>query len=163
MHKERTDKNLAGALQGKYRYIDSAKTAVVVLTTLFFCLSMTTFDDSRAWFKLIFDLITAGCIIYGLAANAINYRKADRTIVVLTVLYFIARLISYSLNDIPVKFGGAIMLQVFYLIGISKYLYGGKSRQRAAISTFLAFDIGILLLNYYNLYFRPGYVEKVLE
>ena len=163
MQKESINKTLGELLQRKYKYIDTAKTAVVVLTTLFFCLSMTTFDDSRAWFKLIFDLITAGCIIYGMAANAINHRKADRTIVILTVFYFITRLISYSLNGIPVKFGGAFMLQVFYLIGISKYLYGGKSRQKAAIGTFLVFDIGILLLNYYNLYFRPGYVERALE
>ena len=163
MQKESINKTLGELLQGKYKYIDKAKTAVVVLTTLFFCLSMTIFDDSRAWFKLIFDLVTTGCIIYGLAANAINHRKADRTIVILTVLYFIARLISYLLNGIPVKFGGTIMLQAFYLIGISKYLYGGKSRQRAAIGTFLAFDIGILLLNYFNLYLRPGYVERALE
>ncbi len=145
------------------KFVDMAKTIVVVVTTLFFCLSMTTFDDSRAWFKLCFDLITSACIVYGLASNFIKYKKIDKPVLVLTILYFVARLASYLINGIPITFGGAIMLQAFYLIGISKYLYGGRSRQRVAIGTFLVFDIGILLLNYYNLYFRPGYVERALE
>ena len=59
------------------KFVDMAKTIVVVVTTLFFCLSMTTFDDSRAWFKLCFDLITSACIVYGLASNFIKYKKID--------------------------------------------------------------------------------------
>ena len=163
MEKENVNNSFSEELQGNNKFIELAKTAAVVVTTLFFCLSMTTFDDSRAWFKFIFDIITALCIIYGLAANIAKFKKIDIPVLVLTILYFISRLISYSLNDIALTFGGAIMLQAFYLIGINKYLYGGKSRQRVAVVTFLVFDVGILLLNYYNLYFRPEYVEKAVE
>lgn len=163
MQNENINSTFSEMLQGNNKFIELAKTAAVVVTTLFFCLSMTTFDDTRAWFKIIFDIITALCIIYGLAANIARFRKIDIPVLVLTILYFISRFISYSLNDIPVTFGGTIMLQVFYLIGISKYLYGGKQRQRVAIVTFLLFDVGIMLLNYYNLLFRPEYVEKALE
>ena len=163
MQKENINNTFSNVLQGNNRFVELVKSAVVVLTTLFFCLSMTTFDDTRAWFTIIFDVITALCIIYGLAANIAKLKKVDIPVLVLTILYFISRFISYSMNDIPVTFGGAIMLQAFYMIGISKYLYGGKSRQRVAIVTFIVFDVGIMLLNYYNLYFRPEYVEKALE
>ena len=95
------------------KFVDMAKTIVVVVTTLFFCLSMTTFDDSRAWFKLCFDLITSACIVYGLASNFIKYKKIDKPVLVLTILYFVARLASYLINGIPITFGGAIMLQAF--------------------------------------------------
>ena len=163
MQKGSINKTLIGAMQGNNMFIELVKTTAVVVTTLFFCLSMTTFDDSRTWFKIIFDVITALCIIYGLTVNIAKFKITDIPILILTILYFFVRFISYFLNGIPVTFGGAIMLQAFYLIGISKYLYGGRSRQRIAIGTFLAFDIGILLLNYFNMYFRPEYVEKALE
>lgn len=163
MQKENISNTFSRALQGNNKFIELAKIAAVVVTTLFFCLSMTTFDDTRNWFKIIFDAITALCIIYGLAANIAKFKRIDIPVLILTILYFISRFISYSLNGIPVTFGGAIMLQAFYLIGISKYLYGGRSRQKVAVITFLTFDIGIMLLNYYNLYFRSEYVEKALE
>ena len=150
-------------LIGKYEVTDVVKAVIVALTTLFFCLSMTTFDDSRAWFKQVFDFITAACILYGVTANLIKHRKIDVRVLVLTVLYFIVRLISYSLNGASVTFGGAIMLLAFYLIGINKYLYGSKLMKKVAIGIFIFFDVGILLLNYYNLYFRPEYVEKAME
>lgn len=75
MEKENINNSFSEVLQGNNKFIELAKTAAVVVTTLFFCLSMTTFDDSRAWFKFIFDIITALCIIYGLAANIAKFKK----------------------------------------------------------------------------------------
>ena len=95
--------------------------------------------------------------------SIIKHREADKSIVLLTVLYFIARLISYRLNDLPVTYGGTIMLQMFYLIGINKFLFGGRKRVLTALYTFIAFDIAAILICYFNLWFRRGYVDRLLE
>ena len=143
--------------------ISAAETAMVVLATLFFCVSMTIPADTMRGFDKLFDLMMLLCIIYGAALSIIKHREADKSIVLLTVLYFIARLISYRLNDLPVTYGGTIMLQMFYLIGINKFLFGGRKRVLTALYTFIAFDIAAILICYFNLCFRRDYVNRLLE
>lgn len=147
-----------------YRSVQSAiEYAVVIVTTLFFCVSMTFAAKFSNVFDSIFDFCMLICIIAGIVSLVAQRKSIDKSIVVLTVLYFFTRLVSYKLNDITITYGGAIMLQAFYLIGVSRRFFGGKKKTRIALYTFLAFDLWAIIACFYNYHFRKEYVAGLYE
>ena len=142
---------------------NAIRTAVVVLVTLLFCLSMTIPAKQHHMIEKTLDLFMLLCILYGVATNIIECKAADVKEQVLIILYFISRVISYKINDVSIQFGGTLMLQAFYLIGICRRLYGGKKKTFAALHTFLMFDIFAVLLCFYNYYFRKEHVAALVE
>lgn len=143
--------------------ISMAEYAVVIITTLFFCASMTFAAQFSKHFDSIMDLWMLFCIIIGLVSTAARRKNLDKSVLVLTVLYFLTRVISYKLNGISITYGGAIMLQVFYLVGVCRKTFGGKKKAEAALYTFLAFNVWVLIACFFNFHFRKEYVAGLYE
>lgn len=145
------------------RLKDIAATALVVVVMLMFCISMTIPAKASDAFGAVFDFMTFACIVCGIGANIVRYKKIDKTALTLTLAYFAVRLISYLINSLPVTYGGAIMLQMFYLIGINRHLINSRKRVYAALYAFLAFDVVSILLCHYISIFRPETAAKLIE
>lgn len=139
------------------------KPIFAAVMTILFCASMTAPAKSSDRFDQILNLMMFLCIICGLLTISIRFKKSNKIVVITTALYLIARLISYYLNDLPLRYGGALMLQVFYLVGICTALYGSKQCQKAALYSFLAFDICALGLCQYLFHFRPEYIAGIAK
>ena len=148
---------------GQKEVISLIGSIFVLLITLLFCLLMTIAADSFNHFDSILDLLMFASIVYGLIASLLKFKQIDKKVLVLTILFFVARYISYRLNGLQITYGGAMMLQAFYLIGINKWLYGGKTKLMVALDTFLFFDIVAVLICFYNYFFRKEYVRALLE
>lgn len=136
---------------------------ISVITMLLFCASMTLAARSSGTFDRVFDLWVLMCIIYGAAMTAADRKHIDKSVLVFAVLFFVTRLISYRLNGVSVTYGGTIMIQLFYLVGVCRSVFGGKPQIRAALYAFQAFDFLAVLICYYNYYFRREYAEKLFE
>ena len=136
---------------------------ISVITMLLFCASMTLAARSSDMFDRVFDLWVLLCIVYGAAATAVDRKHIDKTVLVFTVLFFVTRFISYRLNGISVTYGGTIMIQLFYLVGVCRRVFGGKPQIRASLYAFQAFDFCAILMCYYNYCFRREYAEKLYE
>ena len=142
---------------------DIAGTALIVFVVLMFCISMTIPAKASHAFGSVFDFMMFVCIILGIGANFFRRKEVDRVALILTLVYFAVRLMSYKVNSLPVTYGGSIMLQMFYLIGINRQLIDSKKRVYAALYAFLAFDVISLLLCHYFYYFKPETAERLIE
>ena len=142
---------------------DIAGTALIVVVVLMFCISMTIPAKTSHTFGSVFDLMVFVCIIYGIGMNILRYKEVDRVALILTLAYFAVRLLSYIVNSLPVTYGGSIMLQMFYLIGINRQLINSKKKVYAALHAFLAFDVISLLLCHYIYYFKHETAERLIE
>ena len=142
---------------------DIAGTALIVVVMLMFCTSMTIPAKASHTFGSVFDFMIFVCIILGIGANIIRRKEADRVALILTLVYFAVRLLSYIVNSLPVTYGGSIMLQMFYLIGINRQLINSKKKVYAAFYAFLAFDLISLLLCHYIYYFKTETAERLIE
>ena len=142
---------------------DIAETALIVFVVLMFCISMTIPAKASHAFGAVFDFMMFICIISGIGANILRRKEVDKAALILTLVYFLVRLISYKVNSLPVTYGGSIMLQMFYLIGINRQLINSKKKVYAALYAFLAFDVISLLLCHYIYYFKPETAERLIE
>lgn len=147
----------------KRRISDILSTIAVVIVTLLFCLEMTVINDRHEWIDTIMNIMMLICICCGITFSIIYHKKIDKLTALLTVLFFVTRVASYKVNAVPITYGGTLMLQVFYLVGICRPLFGGKKHIKAAIYSFLVFDIWAILVCYYNQHFRPELVEDLLS
>lgn len=142
---------------------DIAGIAFVVITVLLWCFSMTIYSDSVRYLDQINDLIMLLCIIVGVATSVINWKDNDITIPLLTISYFAARLISYRVNGLHITYGGNMMLQMFYLIGINRSIFGGRTHRNAALCSFIAFDVFADLFCLCNYHFRYEYAMLLFD
>lgn len=142
---------------------DIAETSLIVVIVLMFCISMTIPAKNSDAFGAAFDFMMFLCIIYGLVVNVIKHKKIDRIALALTLAYFATRLISYRINLLPITYGGSIMLQMFYLVGINRHVICSKKRVYTALYAFLLFDVISVLLCYGIYRFRPDYADKLVE
>ena len=137
--------------------------AVVVLITILFCISMTIQAKKYSVIEKSLDLLMLLCIVDGIIATIIKRKTADKAVFIYTVLYLATRIVSYKLNSIPIEYGGTMMLQFFYLIGVSRHLFGGRKKTTAALYSFIAFDIYAVMLCLFNYHFRPEYVASLCK
>lgn len=149
------------SFNGRNNILNALQTCCVVVTTLFVCLFMTLEVKKSNTFNDLLNIVLFANILLGLITNSITIKKVDKIGLVLTLGYFAARFISYRINGIPITYGGSMMIQAFFLIGICRSLYAGNKRLRAMIATFFAFDICAIIMCYFNYFFRPEYVSKL--
>lgn len=139
-----------------------AKVSILIVATLLFCSEMTFVARQSNNYELLLNAIIFLFIIFGIGSVLARRKELDAVIVTLTVAYFVARIVSYMLNGKTITYGGAMMVQAFYLIGINRWFFGGKKYRRIALYSFLIFDIAAVLLCYFNVRFRYSYVEKLV-
>ena len=145
------------------RIIELVGTVLIVITTLLWCCSMTIYSDSVHFLDDLINLVMLLCIILGVVTSIIKWKENDRTIFLLTIAFFAARLLSYRVNGLQITYGGNMMLQMFYLFGINKHIWGGKIHRYAAISSFVAFDIIAIFVCWYNYHFRYEYAMMLFD
>lgn len=145
------------------RIREIGETALIVVVVLMFCTSMTIPAKTNIVFGAAFDLMIFVCILYGIIINLVKHKEIDKTALILTMAYFITRLISYTVNSLPITYGGSIMLQMFYMIGINKQVICNKKRAYVALYSFLAFDVIAVLMCLGIYRFRPDYADKLVE
>ena len=145
------------------RLTDIAGTVLIVFVVLMFCISMTIPAKASHAFGSVFDFMMFVCIILGIGANIFRRKEVDRVALILTLAYFVVRFISYIVNSLPVTYGGSIMLQMFYLIGINRQLINSKKKVYAALYAFLAFDVVSILLCHYICIFKPETAARLIE
>lgn len=142
---------------------DKMKIVIASLITLFFCISMTVPSESLKGFDKILNLLLLICIIYGVIATIIEYRKINVIVLLITMFFFIIRIISYNQNHLTVTYGGAFMLQLFFLVGINKHLLAGKKVILAVFGSFLIFDVLAIAFCYFRFYFKYEEVAIIVE
>lgn len=145
------------------RIRDIAESALVVIVVLMFCIAMTIPAKHSQTFGAVFDFMMLMCIIYGMALIVIKRKENDKIAVILTAAYFVTRIASYHVNSLPVTYGGTIMLQMFYLIGINRHFICNNKRIKAALYAFLAFDVAAILICYFQWKFRPEAAQKMVD
>ena len=141
--------------------IKAGKTAIVIITTLLVCGFMTIPAKNNSTFNSSLNATMTFCIATGALFGVINYKKNDKTIFFATAVFFIVRIMSYILNRVPIIYGGSLMIQAFFLIGVCSWIYGNKSSKYNTLISFAIFDVCAVFLCYYNLLFRTDYVEDV--
>ena len=139
------------------------KTIIVALLMLLFCVSMTIPAKKIESIDALMDFLTLLCIVCGLISTCNKYKEAEKSVVLFTALYFVARIVSYKINDLDIRYGGAFMLQAFFLIGVCRELFGEKKYIYTALYSFLAFDICALGLCQYLFHFRPEYIAGIAK
>ena len=142
---------------------DTAEIALIVFIVLMFCVSMTIPAKASHAFGAAFDLMMLFCIICGIGANIYRRKEVDKVALILTLIYFAVRLISYKVNSLPVTYGGSIMLQMFYFIGVNRQLISSKKKVYATLYAFLAFDVVSIILCHCIYIFRPEIAARLVE
>lgn len=133
------------------------------LVTIVFCSEMTIYARDSQVFESVLNAVMFLCIICGVLDCCKRHRSKDKVVIVLTIAFFSARLVSYLINGKTVTYGGAMMDQAFYLIGIYTGLFGGRQQRNVALCSFLIFDVFIIMLCYFNYYLRYDYVVSIVS
>lgn len=136
-------------------------TAAVVLT-LFICLFMVVQIKTNTIFIALLNAIMLLCVIVGISSNIKNFKSTDKIILAATIIYFAVRLLSYRINKVPVTYGGSMMIQAFFLIGICRILFGDKTQKKIVLITFVIFDVIAMLSCYYIYFYRYDYAHSLV-
>lgn len=139
------------------------KIGVSVTITLLFCVSMTIPAKTMPFVDETMNLLMLLLIIWGVLTSVLHHRDTDKLVALMIVAFLVARLISYKENALEIRYGGAMMLQVFFLIGVCKNVFSGRKQYLAALYSFIGFDLLSLGCCCYLFNYKKEYVARITE